>query len=253
MLELNKTYQGDCIQLMKQINDKSINLICCDLPYSTTACRWDSLIPFPELWEQYERIITDTGAIVLTASQPFTSQLVMSNLKLFKFEQIWIKSKAFDFLNAKARPMKKHESVLVFSKGQSNSTAILEKKMTYNPQGLKPFGKLVNGDKRNHEKDKKGHRIGRKSQCKYIQQFTNYPNSVLEFPSEGKTIHPTQKPVPLFEYLIRTYSNEGDTVLDNCAGSGTTGVACQNAGRNYILMEKDEEYFKLIKQRINEK
>lgn len=249
-LTLNEIHQGDCLELMKEIPDGSINMILCDLPYGTTRNKWDSVIPFAPLWEQYERIITSHGAIVLTASQPFTSALVMSNPRLFKYEWIWVKSKAFDFMNAKQRPMKKHESILVFGRGNSNSTPG-NKRMNYNPQGLKPLNKLVDG-RHNNKADAVGHRLARPSLKMHIQEWTNYPNSVLHFPSEGKNIHPTQKPVALFEYLVRTYTNENDLVLDNAAGSSTTAVACINTNRNWICIEKDEKYCRMGRQRLKQ-
>jgi site-specific DNA-methyltransferase (adenine-specific) len=236
-LNLNGILKGDCLELMKEIPDGKIDMILCDLPYATTHNSWDkSVIPFPELWEEYQRIIKENGAIVLTASGSFTKELILSNPKLFKYEWIWIKNRVGNFANAKKMPMRNHEQVLVFYK----------KLPTYNPQGLKPNP--------NPNKKKSGKKIGDSYQCKslttdYIQEFTGYPNSILYFDSETG-YHPTQKPVPLFEYLIKTYTNEGDVVLDNCAGSGTTGIACLNTNRNYILMEQDDNYYKLILKRM---
>lgn len=236
--------KGDCLELMKDIPDGSIDMILCDLPYGTTACKWDTIIPFEPLWEQYERVIKDNGAIVLTASQPFTSALVMSNPKLFKYEIIWEKSKASNFLLAKKQILKAHENVLIFSK----------KTATYNPQ--KTEGKPYSGDKR---AGKKGsltdvfNNVPNPTFRNGSKDGLRYPRSVQYFKtseSEGKTIHPTQKPVALFEYLIKTYTNAGETVLDNCMGSGTTGVACINTGRNFIGMELEQEYFEIAKERI---
>ena len=229
--------QGDCLELMKELPDKSVDMILCDLPYGTTACKWDTIIPFEPLWEQYERVIKDNGAIVLTASQPFTSALVMSNPKWFKYTWVWEKSRAANGMIARYQPLKYHEDVLVFGKGR----------VTYNPQGVirvdeeATQGSVSSDIMGNQKRDKK-----------YIKKYTNYPSTIQSFKSEGKTIHPTQKPVPLFEYLIKTYTNEGETVLDNCMGSGTTGVACKNLKRNFIGMELNEEYFEIAKKRIVE-
>ena len=236
--------QGDCLELMKEIPDGSVDMILADLPYGTTACKWDTIIPFEPLWEQYERVIKDNGAIVLTASQPFTSALVMSNPKMFKYEIIWEKSKASNFLLAKKQILKAHENVLIFYK----------KTATYNPQ--KTQGKPYSGDKR---AGKKGsltdvfNNVPNPTFRNGSKDGLRYPRSVQYFKtseSEGKTAHPTQKPVALMEYLIKTYTNEGDTVLDNVMGSGTTGVACKNLNRNFIGMELDEAYFNIAKDRI---
>ena len=237
---------GDCLEKMKDIPDKSIDMILCDLPYGTTACKWDVVIPFEPMWEQYERIIKDNGAIVLTASQPFTTKLINSNEKLFKYEFIWIKSKPTGFINAKNAPLKKHENILVFSKGKTANNN--KNNMIYNPQGLTVSGKFKKS--KYDEGDILGVRPSRKNDG-YIQEFSNYPNSILDFKSETKTIHPTQKPVALLEYLIKTYTNENEIVLDNCMGSGSTGVACVNTNRNFIGIEKDDKYFEIAKNRIN--
>ena len=227
---------GDCLELMQDIPDKSIDMILCDLPYGTTACKWDEIIPFEPLWEQYERIIKDNGAIVLTASQPFTSALVMSNPKIFKNEWIWKKQKPTNFYQVKQQPLKEHESVLVFAK----------KRITYNPQGTIPVN-IKSG-----RKNKSSNLYSKYDGGDYVQKVGNYPRSILFYPTEGDKyrIHPTQKPVKLMEYLIKTYTNEGETVLDNCMGSGTTGVACINTNRNFIGIELDEDYFNIAKERI---
>lgn len=236
MIELNRIYNEDCLEGMKRIPDKSIDMILCDLPYGTTACKWDIVIPFEPLWEQYERIIKDNGAIVLTASQPFTSALVMSNPKLFKNEWIWKKQKPTNFYQAKQQPLKEHESVLVFAK----------KRITYNPQGTVPVN-IKSG-----RKNKSSNLYSKYDGGDYVQKVGNYPRSILFYPTEGDNhrIHPTQKPVALFEYLIKTYTNEGETVLDNCMGSGTTGVACINTHRNFIGMELDKHYCNIANERI---
>jgi site-specific DNA-methyltransferase (adenine-specific) len=249
LLDLNNTvYHGDCLQIMDGIPDKSINLILCDLPYQMVDASWDQLIPFDKLWAQYERIITDNGAIVLTASQPFTSALVMSNPKLFRYEWIWEKNVASNFQNAKKNPLKIHESVLVFYK----------KLPTYNPQGIikldKPRIKSNRGKTTADGKLKEGklnHLRGATKRDSYVTEFTNYPKSILRFDVE-RGLHPTQKPVKLFEYLIKIYSNEGEVVLDNCAGCGTTGVAAMNTGRRFVLIEKDATYFNACVSRLRQ-
>ena len=218
MLELNKIYNCDALEFMKQVPDKSVDMILCDLPYGTTACKWDTVIPFEPLWEQYKRITKDNSAIVLTASQPFTSQLVMSNPKMFKYEWIWFKSLAANFMNAKNAPLKKHENILVFSKGVIANGS--DNKMVYNPQGITKVNqkwKRPNRTASEHKYDRPSHTYDR------VIEFSGYPESVLLFENpNNNTLHPTQKPVELFKYLIQTYTNEGDVVLDNCMGSGTT-------------------------------
>jgi len=233
---LNKVICGDCLEVMKDIPDKSVDMILCDLPYGTTACKWDTIIPFEPLWEQYERVIKDNGAIVLTASQPFTSALVMSNPRMFKNEWIWKKQKPTNFYQVKQQPLKEHESILIFAK----------KRINYNPQGT------VTVSVKSGRKNKSSNLYSDYDGGDYVQTVGNYPRSILAYPTEGdkKRLHPTQKPVALFEYLIKTYTNEGDLVLDNCAGSGTTGVACKNTNRNYILIEKEQEYIDIINKRL---
>src|SRR5574344_1075142 len=239
MLDKNSVYNGDCLELMKDIDDKSIDMILCDLPYGTTACKWDVIIPFDLLWQQYKRIIKDNGAIVLTASQPFTSALVMSNPKMFKYEWIWEKKVASNSQLAKYQPLKIHENILVFG----NS-------IIYKPQGLLDCNILRTNDNRSKGV---GHIGSEKKRKEFIQTKTGYPKSIVNFkPSNINKLHPTQKPVTLFEYLIKTYTNEGDLVLDNCAGSGTTAIACMNTNRNYILMEKEQKYYDIIQDRIKE-
>jgi len=236
--------QGDCLEKMKDIPDGSIDMILCDLPYGTTACKWDTIIPFEPLWEQYKRIIKDNGAIVLTASQPLTSALVMSNIKMFKYEWIWEKSIGANPLLCKKQPMKYHENILVFANG----------KTIYNPQMTK--GKMRDKRPKMFGNKKDENWGGAMREIKGIENINDdyYPRSYQYFSNadqKNKT-HPTQKPVALFEYLIKTYTNEGDTVLDNCMGSGTSGVACGNLNRNFIGIELDLEYFKIAEKRINE-
>ena len=218
-------------------------MILCDLPYGTTACKWDTIIPFEPLWKEYKRIIKDNGAIVLTASQPFTSVLVTSNLGMFKYDYTWEKSRVTGVLNAKIQPLRTKEDILVF----------YIKQPAYNPQGVLPCNKQTGtGVSRSGKQGEATGKITQTESGKYTQTTTNYPRNVIKISSDGGTCHPTQKPVALFEYLIKTYTNEGDLVLDNCAGSGTTGIACLNLKRNYILIEKEPKYFDVIKKRIQE-
>jgi len=236
-LEEVKLMQGDCLEVMKTIPDKSIDAIICDLPYGTTACKWDSVIPFEPLWAQYNRIIKDNGVIVLFASQPFTSALVMSNTKWFKYQWVWEKSRFANQMLAKVQPLKIHEDIVVFAK----------EKAVYNPQGLIEVNKVTSQGSKITDNNGGGVR-----KTSYLQTHTNYPRSILRFGSEGKTVHPTQKPVDLLEYLVKTYTNQGDTVLDNCMGSGTTGIACKNLGRKFIGIEQDPNYFEIALKRIYE-
>ena len=230
-------YQGDCLIQMMKIPDKSIDLILCDLPYGITDCKWDTVIPFPELWEQYRRVIKDNGAMVLFSVQPFTTALIQSNIKDFRYCWYWLKQHATGFTYARYQPMRRVEDICVFYR----------KAPTYNPQGLI---EIKNPKPRKHNA-KKGGEIWsvRSSEGEYTARFKNYPKNVLEFGSE-RGLHPTQKPVALLEYLIRTYTNEGETVLDNCMGSGTTGVAAKRTGRHFIGIELSEHYFNIAKQRI---
>lgn len=239
-------YHGDCLDLMKDIGNQSVDMILCDLPYGTTECRWDSIIPFDKLWEQYRRIIKDDGAIVLFGTQPFTSSLVNSALDLFKYSLVWKKTRPQGFAQAPYKFMSEHEDIIVFSKAGCAKNARV--RMKYNPQGLIYAPKHIKGTKASQS----AHRQ-RKSDLKdFVSLYTNYPKSILEFASEGHTVHPTQKPVALMEYLVKTYTNEGDTVLDNCMGSGTTGVACKNLNRNFIGIELDDKYFDIAKRRIEQ-
>ena len=232
--------QGDCLELMKNIPDKSIDMILCDLPYGITACKWDTVIPFEPLWEQYNRIIKDNGAIVLFGTQPFTSQLVMSHLKCYKHHWIWKKNMGTGFQVAKYRPLMATEDIIAFTKKGE--------KIEYHPQMIpldKPYY-CQNAKSSNGTNPLQNYNAG----GKWVTE--KHPTNVLEYPKVSKPLHPTQKPVPLLEYLIKTYTNEGETVLDNCMGSGSTGVACVNTGRSFIGMELNEKYFNIAKQRIEE-
>lgn len=243
---------GDCLELMKDIPDGSVDLVLTDPPYGTTACKWDSVIPFEPMWEQLNRIIKPNGAILLFGSEPFSSALRMSNIKNFKYDWIWEKTRVLGFMNAKNKPMNDHEIISVFSAGTCANKSNM--RMIYNPQGLKECNKKVNGEKW-CSADRAGHRFARPCHKKeYIQKYTGYPKQILKFQSEPKPVHPTQKPVPLLEYLIRTYTNEneGETVLDFTMGSGSTGVACVNTNRQFIGIELDDGYFNIAKKRIKE-
>ena len=240
MLEINQIFNGDCLELMKDIPDESVDAVICDLPYGTTSNKWDSIIPLDKMWEAYDRICKPTAAIVLTASQPFTSMLVMSNVKNFRHEWIWIKNRGSNFANTVREPFKEHEEVVVFSKGH----------WTYNKQMQPRTGGGLERTKYN---------------CKFNSQSDNYrkfetredntltemrvPSSWQKFNTETG-LHPTQKPVELFAYLVRTYTNEGDTVLDSCCGSGTTAIAAIREKRNFICIEKDPHYYEVAKKRI---
>ena len=242
MLEINKIYNMDCLEGMKLIDDKSIDMIFTDLPYGTTNCKWDSVIDLDKLWEQYCRIIKDNGAIVLFAQTPFDKVLGMSNLKMLKYEWIWEKTQATGHLNAKKMPMKAHENILVFYK----------KLPTYNPQkttGHTPihsYTKYVDTQNNTEIYGRMDREISGGGET------DRYPRSVITFASDKQTscLHSTQKPLALCEYMIKTYTNEGELVLDSCIGSGTTAVSCVNTGRNYIGFEKDKEYFDIAKKRI---
>ena len=233
-------YKGDCLEVMKDIKDKSIDMILCDLPYGTTKCKWDVIIPFENLWEQYNRIIKDNGIVVLFGSEPFTSMLRMSNIKNYRYDLKWEKEQGSDFLNAKLKPLKNYEDIAVFYK----------KRPTYNPQmreGFKEWKKSEKGDGefeylgRKKEKREK-HSVGTK----------RYPMSILKFNRIRNGLHPCQKPVDLLEWLIKSYTDENDLVLDNCMGVGSVGVACMNTNRRFIGIEKDDNYFEIAKKRIEE-
>ena len=237
-MELNKIYNEDCLVGMKRIPDGSVDCIICDLPYGTTACAWDSVLPFDKLWEQYRRITKDNGAIILFCCQPFTSVLVSSNLKGYKHHYIWLKNRGTGFQVAKYRPMMKTEDIIVFTKKGE--------KVNYYPQMIKldkPYfsrnASSSNGTNPLAHFNSGGKKVDSK-----------YPTNVLDFSKVAKPVHPTQKPVELIRYLIRTYSNEGDTILDNCMGSGTTAIACIREKRNFIGFELNPEYCEVCKKRI---
>lgn len=254
-MELNTAYNMDCLGGMKGIADKSVDMILCDLPYGTTACKWDVIIPFEPLWEQYERIIKDNGAIVLTASQPFTSLLIASNLKLFKYEMIWDKLIGSNFQLANYQPLKRHENILVFSKAacvftkSGNTSKYYPQKAEADLSKNRPPTISKAGDMMRIRK-------GVYQRSSNYDETKRFPTSILSYNKNAaecntvSRVHPTQKPVALFEYLIKTYTNEGETVLDSCAGSGTTMIAAINTNRNYIGFEKEEKYYNIIQERI---
>ncbi len=238
---------GDCLERMKEIPDGSIDMILADPPYGTTNCKWDTVIPFDAMWEQLKRIIKSNGAILLFGSQPFTSVLVASNLKMFKYCWVWDKLNSSNFFAAKFQPLNHTEDVIVFSFGGINNGC--KNRMVYLPQGVvnsnikksnnKVGGLIGKEHKSNYEKDKQ-----------YVQTTTQYPKKVISFTRDKDTAHPTQKPVALMEYLIKTYTNENETVLDFVMGSGTTGLAAKNLNRKFIGIEKDAGYFEIAKKRI---
>jgi len=249
--ELEQTLiQGDCLEEMKNIPDGSVDLVLTDPPYGTTACKWDSVIPFEPMWEQLKRVIKPNGAIVLMGSQPFTSALIMSNPKMFKCEWIWEKAVGSNFAVLKYQPMKEHENILVFSKKRHNYYPI---KQSRKGSGAKRNKYNYNPSNTNKRKFLGGFEVDKK-RTKTRQSLLRNPSSVQYFNNREKTrgLHPTQKPIALMEYLIKTYTNENETVLDFTMGSGTTGVACKNINRDFIGIELDKKYFEIAKKRIED-
>ena len=236
---------GDCIELMKTIPDESIDLILCDLPYGITASEWDKQLDYIKLWEHYERIIKRDGTIALFASGQFTYQLIKSNENLYRYKWVWEKTRRGNFVNAKNRPLTAYEEICIFSFATTANGS--KNKMRYYPQGLIPTHKVKKMNK------KFGSVAGKRpSHRDVIQEFKNYPCDIIKFNSVSKPIHPSEKPIDLLEYLIKTYTTENDTVLDNCLGSGSTGIACLNTNRKFIGIEKDNNYFNLAKSRIEQ-
>lgn len=231
-----RIYNGDCLKIMPLLPAKSVDMILCDLPYGVTDCHWDSVIPFEPLWDNYKRLIKDRGVIVLTATQPFATDLINSNRKRFKYEWIWCKTLGTNFMHVKQRPFAAHENILIYYRDQP----------TYNPELVegKPY-EITSRDNTNRKVY-----TGIRGMT-HVNNGFRYPKTWQIFDNtNGYKIHPTQKPIELMEYLIKTYTNEGDTVLDNCAGSFTTGIACQNLGREFIGIELDKEYYKIGKERM---
>lgn len=242
-MEVNKTYFGDCIEIMNLIDDNSIDMILCDLPYGVTKNKWDSLIDLDLLWKQYERVVTENGAIVLFGQDKFSARLMLSNEKMHRYNLIWQKTTPTGHLNAKRMPLRSHEDILVFYK----------KLPTYNPQKTTGHERKVSTAK--HKRNsKKTTNYGEHGLTSY-DSTERYPKSVLKFATDKQklALHPTQKPLALMEYLIATYSNEGETILDNCAGSGTTGLAAKNLNRNYIMIENDKVNYEICIERLGEK
>ena len=241
-MKINEIYLGDCLELMpKFVESKSVDMIFCDLPYGTTQNKWDSVIPLDELWKEYNRVIKDNGAIVLFAQTPFDKVLGASNLKMLKYEWVWEKTQATGHLNAKKMPMKAHENILVFYK----------KLPTYNPQKTTGHKPMNSGVRRSSLKNENYNEIN-KVDLPFGGDTDRYPRTVLEFKSDKQKnyLHPTQKPLSLIEYMIRTYTNEGDLILDNTCGSGTTGLGAKNLRRNYIMMEQDPKYYEIACKRV---
>lgn len=239
---------GDCLERMKEIPDNSIDCIITDLPYGTTACKWDNIIPFEKMWPEIKRIIKKNKAICLFGTEPFSSKLRCSNLDMFKYDWCWLKNRPTGFVNSKLMPLKNWEVISIFSEGKTSNGN--KNNMPYFPQGLVRVNKMT----RSPSKPTNENSYSRPSHKKeFLQEFTNYPKNILEFAKDDKErLHPTQKPVALLEYLIKTYTLEGETVLDFTMGSGSTGVACKNLKRNFIGIEKDKEYFRIAKQRIKD-
>ena len=233
-------YNDECIKIMEDIDDESVDMILCDLPYGCTKNKWDIIIPFDELWKNYNRIIKKNGAIVLFGSQPFTSQLIMSNTKYFRYCLVWEKNKFSDFLNAKRKPMKTNEDICLFYKKQP----------TYNPQYT--YGEPYKRWNTQKAVDKQTNYGGHKKNVAESKDGKRLPTTVLKFNRVERPKHPTQKPTDLLEWLIKTYTNENELVLDNCMGVGSTGVACKNVNRSFIGIELEEEYFKIAKSQIIE-
>ena len=242
-------YNDDCLNVMPKIETKSIDMILCDLPYGTTKCKWDIVIPFDILWKEYNRIIKSEGAIVLFGKEPFSSQLRVSNLEMYKYDWIWVKDTKSNFMQANHQPLNNTELISVFGKGyvRNIKNKIM---MVYNPQFIK--GKEYKLPKTTKTTDlfSENHKNG---VYKHYDRDTTkrYPYNIIQFNIDKPKIHPTQKPVALLEYLIKTYTNENAVILDNCMGSGSTGVACKNLNRNFIGIEKDKKYFEIAKDRIN--
>lgn len=245
MIEIT-LYNDDCFNIFPKLEDNSVDLVLCDMPYGTTACKWDTKIDLTRMWEELDRLTEITKAVVLFGAEPFSTYLRMSNINRFKYDWVWIKSIVSGFTNAKLKPLNNYELISVFSRGTTANRSL--NNMLYNPQNLIEINKVRDGRRTGND----GHSFKRASHKEnHLQTHTNYPKRVLEFASQGKTVHPTQKPVALMEYLIKTYSNEGDTVLDFCMGSGTTGVACKNLNRNFIGIEKEKNYYDIACERIN--
>ena len=244
--KLGKLYCGDCLEIMPELEENSIDMVLCDPPYGTTACSWDSVIPLELMWLQLMIVIKDKIAIILTASQPFTTVLIASNMDLFKYCWVWEKTIAANFMNAKNKPLQKHEDVVVFSSGTVANCS--DRRMPYFPQGLKETNRKWSRPKKypsEHKMHRESHKLNR------VIKYSNYPSSVQKFHNgNNKSVHPTQKPVALMRFLIQTYTNKGDIVLDFTLGSGTTAVACEELKRKWIGIEISEKYCEIAAKRI---
>ena len=243
-----KLIHGDCLEEMKKIPDGSIDMVLTDPPYGTTACKWDTVIPLEPMWEQLKRVIKTDGAIVMTASQPFTSVLIMSNIKMFKYCWVWEKDNSSNFFAAKFQPLNNTEDIVVFSRGGCNNGT--KNPVFYNPQGVTHVNIECTNGKNVGGLVGVAHKTAMTEGRRYKQTISGYPFKTLKFKRDSNKVHPTQKPVALMEYLIKTYTNETETVLDFTMGSGTTGVACKNLNRGFIGIELDETYFNIAKERI---
>lgn len=247
----HKIYNGDCLHIMKQLDDQSIDMVLCDLPYGTTTCTWDVIIPFSKLWQQYTRIIKSNGAIVLFGQEPFSSHLRLSNIAMYKYDWLWRKSRPSGFTNAKLKPLKDIENISVFSKGTTANKS--KNLMLYNPQGLEDCNVKWSRPSTYFGKDRHINPTRANQALERVITKKSYPRQVLDFSNSNKNqFHPTQKPVDLLEYLIKTYTNKGMLVLDNTMGSGSTGVACINTSRTFIGIEKDTDYYNIAKKRLKE-
>lgn len=242
-------FKGNCLDVMPTLPDHSVDMVLCDLPYGTTASKWDNVIPFEPLWAEYKRLLKGNGAVVLFGAEPFSSMLRLSNMDWFKYDWIWVKNNAVGFVNAKLKPMNRHEVISVFSPGKTANCN--SNNMPYNPQGLVKLSEPKLTRARISEGVEKTYCRPNMAKGTHYQEYTNYPTTVLEFAKPSKPVHPTQKPVELLEYLIRTYTKEGDVVLDNTMGSGSTGVAAVHTGRSFIGIEMTDNYFRTASERIN--
>lgn len=249
-MELNQIYNQDCLVGMLDIPDKSIDAIICDLPYGTTRNHWDSAIPLDALWKQYNRIIKDNGAIILFSQMPFTAALACSNLSMLKYEIIWRKNNSTGFLNANFAPLKSHEVILVFSKASACFVKDKRHAMVYNPQ--KSYGHKPYVNRKKNSTGSKNYDFKHFKSCITRSDGERFPTDVLTFPYDKEKLHPTQKPVALIEYLVKSYTNSGGVVLDNCMGSGSTAIACINTNRNFIGYELDKTYYDIACQRIKQ-
>ena len=245
---------GDCLKMMKEIPDNSIDMVLCDLPYGTSASSWDKKLPMNDLWNEYKRIIKHNRAIVLFSQQPFTSLLITSNIEMWKYNWIWEKDNGTNFMNSHFCPLKITEDICVFGNGATSFVKNGEN-LIYNPQFSegKPYS-IISGNQKSNSAVVRGGKGGRDDVGGYKTESDGkrYPKNLIKFNRDKDKLHPTQKPVSLCEYLIQTYTNEGDVVLDNCMGSGTTGIACLNTNRKFIGMELDDTYFEIAKKRIEE-